>query len=148
MSGIEIYSQRRPAITRRQLQEYLVGRPGKAAPPIAEIISHEPARVEGGIPADDKRESLGMSDNAEEQERKQPRKMLNQDEVLGIVPIGRTTLFRMVRLGTFPKPHYISPNRRAWYEDEVIAWQRALPDTRRGNRLRGKQVPPGATSGN
>ena len=35
----------------------------------------------------------------------------------------------LVQNGTdckFPASHTISPKRRAWYEDEVLAWQRAL----------------------
>ena len=41
-----------------------------------------------------------------------PRKMLTLVQVLEIVPVGRTTLFKMERKGTFPASHYASANRR------------------------------------
>ena len=63
-----------------------------------------------------------------------PRRMLNEKQVLEIVPVGRTTLYRMEKAGRFPKSTYISPNRRVWFEDEIIAWQNAVDeyDPRRG----------------
>ena len=66
-----------------------------------------------------------------------PRRMLNEKQVLEIVPISRTTLFRMEKAGRFPKSTYISPNRRIWYADEIIAWQNAV-DEFNPNRGRGK----------
>ena len=66
-----------------------------------------------------------------------PRRMLSEKQVLEIVPISRTTLFRMEKAGRFPKSTYISPNRRIWYADEIIAWQNAV-DEFNPNRGRGK----------
>ena len=57
-----------------------------------------------------------------------PRRMLNEKQVLEIVPVGRTTLYRMEKAGRFPRSTYISPNRRVWYEDEIIAWQNAVDE--------------------
>jgi predicted DNA-binding transcriptional regulator AlpA len=68
----------------------------------------------------------------------EPRRMLNIDQVLAIVPVSRTTLFRMERDRQFPTSHNISPNRRAWYADEVLAWQRALPANSRISRRAAK----------
>ena len=67
-------------------------------------------------------------------EKPVPRRMLNEKQVLEIVPVGRTTLYRMEKAGRFPKSTYISPNRRVWFEDEIIAWQNAVDefDPRRG----------------
>jgi prophage regulatory protein len=67
-----------------------------------------------------------------------PRRMLSEKQVLGIVPVGRTTLYRMERAGRFPRSTYISPNRRVWFEDEIVAWQNVVDefDLRRG---RGRQ---------
>jgi prophage regulatory protein len=62
------------------------------------------------------------------------RPMLVLSQVLRIVPVGRTTLFRMERDGRFPPSYLVSPNRRAWFEDEVIAWQKALKQGRRATR--------------
>ena len=61
-------------------------------------------------------------------EKPAPRRMLNEKQVLEIVPVGRTTLYRMEKAGRFPKSTYISPNRRVWFEDEIIAWQNAVDE--------------------
>ncbi len=66
-----------------------------------------------------------------------PRRMLNEKQVLEIVPVSRTTLFRMEKVGRFPKSTYISPNRRVWFESEIIAWQNAV-DEFNPSRGRGK----------
>ena len=57
---------------------------------------------------------------------KQPRRMLNEKQVLAIVPVGHTTLWRMEKSGRFPKSTYISVNRRIWFEDEIVAWQQEV----------------------
>ena len=66
-----------------------------------------------------------------------PRRMLNEAQVLALIPISRTTLFRLGKSGRFPQGTYISPNRRVWFEDEIIAWQNAV-DEFNPNRGRGK----------
>ena len=66
-----------------------------------------------------------------------PRRMLSEKQVLVIVPVGRTTLYRMEKAGRFPRSTYISPNRRVWFEDEIIAWQNAV-DEFNPSRGRGK----------
>jgi prophage regulatory protein len=66
-----------------------------------------------------------------------PRRMLNEKQVLEIVPVSRTTLFRMEKTGRFPKSTYISPNRRVWFEDEITGWQHTIDEFNR-NRGRGK----------
>jgi prophage regulatory protein len=66
-----------------------------------------------------------------------PRRMLTEKQVLEIVPVGRTTLYRMEKAGRFPRSIYISPNRRVWFEDEIVAWQSAV-DEFNPNRGRGK----------
>lgn len=55
-----------------------------------------------------------------------PRRMLNEQQVLEIIPVSRTTLYRMEKAGRFPKSTYISPNRRVWYEDQIVTWQNAV----------------------
>jgi predicted DNA-binding transcriptional regulator AlpA len=63
-----------------------------------------------------------------------PRRMLDIDEVLALVPISRTTLFRMEKAGKFPASTYISANRRTWFASDVAAWQDNLPARRRAGR--------------
>jgi prophage regulatory protein len=65
------------------------------------------------------------------------RRMLAINEVLAIVPISRSTLFRMEAKGTFPASYWPSPGRRVWFEDEILAWQNALPANRRINNRQG-----------
>jgi predicted DNA-binding transcriptional regulator AlpA len=57
-----------------------------------------------------------------------PRRMLSEKQVLEIVPVARATLYRMVKNGRFPRGTFISPNRRVWYEDEIIAWQNVVDE--------------------
>jgi prophage regulatory protein len=55
-----------------------------------------------------------------EREEKAPeraRRMLNEKQVLEIVPVSPSTLARMEKDGRFPKGHFISPNRKFWFED-------------------------------
>jgi prophage regulatory protein len=70
-------------------------------------------------------------------DKSEPRRMLNEKHVLQIVPVSRTTLYRMEKEGRFPRSTYISPNRRVWFADEIIAWQNAV-DEFDPNRGRGK----------
>ncbi|WGD56063.1 AlpA family phage regulatory protein [Bradyrhizobium sp. CB1650] len=69
------------------------------------------------------------------------RPMLTERMVLDLVPISRTTLYRLERAGRFPKSVYVSPNRRFWFRDQVIAWQDAIDkmDERNPQRGRGKK---------
>jgi prophage regulatory protein len=63
-----------------------------------------------------------------------PRRMLLEDQVLELIPLSRSTLWRMERAGNFPRATYISANRRVWFEDEIIAWQNTVNefDPKRG----------------
>jgi len=65
------------------------------------------------------------------------RVMLNEKQVLQIVPISTVTLWRMEKAGKFPRSTYISPSRRVWFEDEIIKWQNAVNEFN-PNRRRGK----------
>ncbi|MCW2358844.1 MULTISPECIES: helix-turn-helix transcriptional regulator [Bradyrhizobium] len=55
-----------------------------------------------------------------------PRKMLNLKQVLALVPFSRSTIYREMEEGRFPKAREIAPRRVAWYEDDVSAWQLEL----------------------
>jgi predicted DNA-binding transcriptional regulator AlpA len=58
------------------------------------------------------------------------RKMLDRRQVLKLVPLGRSTMIRMEKEGRFPRGVYIGRQHKYWYEDEVVAWQEALPRER------------------
>jgi predicted DNA-binding transcriptional regulator AlpA len=62
------------------------------------------------------------------------RKMLSEAEVLAIIPVSSVTLWRMARRGTFPKPTFISPNKKVWFADEVVRWQAEVNGRGRGSR--------------
>ena len=78
-----------------------------------------------------------------------PRRMLIEEQVLEIVPVSRSTLLRMVKAGSFPKPIYISKNRRCWFEDEIVEWQNSVnefqPDRGRGKGRRKSTATPVAS---
>ncbi|WMT71344.1 AlpA family phage regulatory protein [Bradyrhizobium sp. Ash2021] len=58
----------------------------------------------------------------------QVREMFTAEQVLALIPISRTTLFRLERDKLFPQGQAITPHRKLWFKDEVIAWQKALQD--------------------
>jgi prophage regulatory protein len=63
------------------------------------------------------------------------RRMLNEQQLLQLIPISASTLYRLERSGKFPRSTYISENRRCWFEDEVVAWQTSINGRRRGRRV-------------
>lgn len=44
-------------------------------------------------------------------------------EVAKITSLSRTTLYRMVDAGTFPRPSQLSPNRIGWRASAIARWQ-------------------------
>jgi prophage regulatory protein len=56
------------------------------------------------------------------------REMLTAEQVLALIPISRTTLFRLERDKRFPQGQAITPHRKLWFRDEVVQWQRDLQD--------------------
>jgi prophage regulatory protein len=81
------------------------------------------------------REETGTEISAPDKSR--PRRMLSERQVLDVVPLSRTSIYRLEKAGKFPRSTYISANRRVWFEDEIIAWQNAV-DEFNPNRGRGK----------
>jgi len=55
------------------------------------------------------------------------RRMLTIKQVLEIVPTTRRNILRMEKEGRFPAGVFLSPNRKAWYEDQILEWQASLP---------------------
>jgi predicted DNA-binding transcriptional regulator AlpA len=60
------------------------------------------------------------------------------DEVLDLIGVSRSTLWRMVRAGTFPRRVEMSPGRRGHVYEDVMAWIEA--------RARGESVRSGTGS--
>ena len=51
------------------------------------------------------------------------REMIDEKELLSRLPIVRSTLQQWVRERRFPAPTKIGPGRKAWFVDEIVAWQ-------------------------
>ena len=68
------------------------------------------------------------------------KQMLDINGVLEIVPLSRTTIYRMEKDGTFPASHYISQNRRIWYLSEIERWlkSRSTENPRRKKRRKSR----------
>jgi predicted DNA-binding transcriptional regulator AlpA len=54
------------------------------------------------------------------------RKMLTEEQLLALLPFSRSTLYAMMKRDRFPKGSFVSVNKRIWFLDEVIGWQRAI----------------------
>lgn len=50
------------------------------------------------------------------------------DQVSKKVSLGRSTIYRLVNEGKFPKPFQLVPNRNAWFEDDINRWLEARAD--------------------
>jgi prophage regulatory protein len=55
-----------------------------------------------------------------------PSRLVRLRELRAIVGLSRTTIFRMVNEGRFPKPVKLSTHASAWRMAEVLAWQESL----------------------
>jgi prophage regulatory protein len=47
---------------------------------------------------------------------------LGRDQVLELVPVGKSTLYLMMAAGEFPKPKKLGGRAAAWSKAEVEAW--------------------------
>jgi prophage regulatory protein len=62
--------------------------------------------------------------------------ILRPREVVKITGLGRTTIWRGVRAGTFPKPVRLTASTIGWFQNDVAQWQAerraaaGLPDTK------------------
>ena len=83
--------------------------------------------------------------DTEDSPHDQLRPMLTEREVLALVRISRTSLYRLIRSGRFPDGVFVAPNTKRWFRDRVIGWQKAIDehDERNPNRGRGKGRRPG-----
>ncbi|MBC3493577.1 helix-turn-helix transcriptional regulator [Pseudomonas taiwanensis] len=53
-------------------------------------------------------------------------RFLRLDEVLHVTGIGRNTVYRRIREGTFPKQVKIGPNSVAWRQSDITQWMTAF----------------------
>jgi len=64
----------------------------------------------------------GVERALEKQTTTSGKRVLSQQAVLALIPLSRTTIWRMERAGDFPKRIQISANRIGWLEADVDAW--------------------------
>ena len=50
------------------------------------------------------------------------KRLLDWSDVAKRVPLSRSTIWNMRRIGAFPEPTRISVRRIAWREDQINAW--------------------------
>ena len=53
-------------------------------------------------------------------------RLLRLDEVLHTTGLGRNTVYRRIREGTFPKQVRIGPNSVAWRQSDIYHWMTNL----------------------
>jgi prophage regulatory protein len=51
--------------------------------------------------------------------------LIREKQVLKLLPIHRSTLWRWVRQGTFPQPSKVAPGVTAWSKADVTGWLEA-----------------------
>ncbi|UTO04917.1 AlpA family phage regulatory protein [Moraxella sp. FZLJ2107] len=51
-----------------------------------------------------------------------PQGMSRLKDILPLLPFGKSTLWRMVKDGTFPQPIRFGTHCTAWKNSEVLAW--------------------------
>lgn len=47
-------------------------------------------------------------------------------QLLQMFPISRTTLWRKIKAGEFPKPHMLGPRTRVWDIEELRSWKQNI----------------------
>lgn len=55
-------------------------------------------------------------------------RILRVREVVDLVGIHRSTLYKMMGRGEFPRPLQIGPNSRGWRKSDVDAWMADLKE--------------------
>jgi predicted DNA-binding transcriptional regulator AlpA len=77
----------------------------------------------------------------DEQAKQGAEPLLTLEQVLEIVPVGRTTLMRMIDRGDFPPGRFITANKRVWSSSSLASWQGSLP-TQSPRKKRARNRPP------
>jgi predicted DNA-binding transcriptional regulator AlpA len=115
----------------------------QTAPPRPQAERDEPADPKQRKPRAEHHAELlmGLANQSSSGDAAEPlglRRMLNIEQVLAIVPVSEVTIWRNEKAGRFPRGSFISPNKKIWFEDEIIAWQRDVDGRRRGRRKKPK----------
>jgi len=49
-------------------------------------------------------------------------RLITVDQIQQLIPLSVSTIYRMMRAGTFPRSVRLGPNRVAWRYEEVMLW--------------------------
>lgn len=55
-----------------------------------------------------------------------PQGVCRAKQILQLIPVGKTTFYKMVREGDFPKPIRMGENISVWRNADVLAWLEQL----------------------
>jgi predicted DNA-binding transcriptional regulator AlpA len=95
---------------------------------VARLIKEIASKIEKGQDADVLRfagQQVGtFSVGFSKRQVPMQRTPLTINEVVEMVKVHRATIDRLVKAGKFPEGTFVSPNRRIWYLDQIIKWQR------------------------
>ena len=109
---------------------------GEAAKVAGKVIKQDQQAKCGTTPRIHRQQSKDADEDDDGPTPGRPRRMLSEAQVLALVPLSRTSIWRLQRAGKFPPCTYISPNKRIWFEDTIIKWQCEVnqfnPHRRRG----------------
>jgi predicted DNA-binding transcriptional regulator AlpA len=93
-------------------------------------------------PRDDDTPSDAAAEPGAARDGPRARPMLSEKQVLALIPIARSTLWRLEATGRFPQGVYIpGANRKLYLEAEVRHWQDAM-DGQVGRRRRPRRKTP------
>lgn len=67
-----------------------------------------------------------MNSNTEQQQV-----LLKIKQVLELVPVGKTTLYKMIDDGKFPRPIRLSERAVAWRKSDILQWIDNLETTKK-----------------
>ena len=62
-------------------------------------------------------------------------KIMKLHEVVGTTGIARSSLYKMIAAGTFPKPIQLGQRSVGWIESEVQSWIKSRIEHSRGSQL-------------
>ena len=54
-------------------------------------------------------------------------RLLRRQEVEGIVGLGRSSIYRQMQAGEFPRPVRVGPAAVRWRESDITAWLESRP---------------------
>ncbi len=76
-----------------------------------------------------------------------PHALIAWRDLRHLVPLSRTTIWRLVRAGKFPEPVAISATRQAWRMEDIQAWIAARDTRRAGGALPFRRAAPRTPNG-